>query len=122
MGFEPTCPEGKRFSRPPRYDHFDNPPYELVNTERFEKWLAAGKSASWLIGESRYNPPYELVNTERFEKWLAAGKSASWLIGKSRYNPPYELVPAYSTTPIPICQESKSKKAVASDSLLITGG
>ena len=27
VGFEPTCPEGKRFSRPPRYDHFDNPPY-----------------------------------------------------------------------------------------------
>ena len=26
VGFEPTCPEGKRFSRPPRYDHFDNPP------------------------------------------------------------------------------------------------
>jgi hypothetical protein len=23
-----------------------------VNTERFEKWLAAGESASWLIGEA----------------------------------------------------------------------
>ena len=24
--FELTCPKDKRFSRPPRYDHFDNPP------------------------------------------------------------------------------------------------
>ena len=27
VGFEPTCPKDKRFSRPPRYDRFDNPPY-----------------------------------------------------------------------------------------------
>ena len=27
MRFELTCPKGKRFSRPPRYDRFDNPPY-----------------------------------------------------------------------------------------------
>ena len=25
--FELTCPKDKRFSRPPRYDRFDNPPY-----------------------------------------------------------------------------------------------
>ena len=30
VGFEPTCLRGKRFSRPPRYDRFDNPPYEIV--------------------------------------------------------------------------------------------
>ena len=27
MRFELTCPKDKRFSRPPRYDRFDNPPY-----------------------------------------------------------------------------------------------
>ena len=27
VGFEPTCLLGKRFSRPPRYDHFDTSPY-----------------------------------------------------------------------------------------------
>ena len=48
--------------------------------------------------------------------------TASWLIGASRYNPTNELVPAYSTTPVHICQENKSKKAATSDSLLITDG
>ena len=28
-GFEPLCLLGKRFSRPPRYDHFDTPPYRV---------------------------------------------------------------------------------------------
>ena len=27
QGFEPWCLLGKRFSRPPRYDHFDTSPY-----------------------------------------------------------------------------------------------
>ena len=27
VGFEPTWGDPKRFSRPPRYDRFDNPPY-----------------------------------------------------------------------------------------------
>ena len=26
----PRARKGKRFSRPPRYDHFDNPPYHLT--------------------------------------------------------------------------------------------
>ena len=36
-GFEPPCRLGKRFSRPPRCDHFDKPAYEiLLNTGAFE--------------------------------------------------------------------------------------
>ena len=36
-GFEPPCRLGKRFSRPPRCDHFDKPAYEiLLNTWAFE--------------------------------------------------------------------------------------
>ena len=36
-GFEPPCRLGKRFSRPPRCDHFDKPAYEiLLNTRAFE--------------------------------------------------------------------------------------
>ena len=32
-GFEPLCLVGKRFSRPPRYDHFDNPPRLFQSVE-----------------------------------------------------------------------------------------
>ena len=28
--FELTCPKDKRFSRPPRYDRFDNPPCDAT--------------------------------------------------------------------------------------------
>ena len=99
----------KRFSRPPRYDRFDNPPYELVNTERFERRRAEGASASWLIGVSRYNPPYELVNAERSRKRRAEGASASWLIGVSRYMSPYRFYPPIVTQSASFVKRAKQK-------------
>ena len=46
----PRARKGKRFSRPPRYDHFDNPP--CCVTERFEKWLGCQRQANPLRGSS----------------------------------------------------------------------
>ena len=53
----PRARKGKRFSRPPRYDHFDNPP--CIVTERFEKWLGClGKRIHCALHRrSRSNPP-----------------------------------------------------------------
>ena len=67
-GFEPPCRLGKRFSRPPRCDHFDKPAYEiLMNTWAFE--VARRRRIRFeIFGKCRNKPAYEiLMNTWAFE-------------------------------------------------------
>ena len=67
-GFEPPCRLGKRFSRPPRCDHFDKPAYEiLLNTWAFE--VARRRRIQFAtFGSCRNKPAYEiLLNTWAFE-------------------------------------------------------
>ena len=46
----------KRFSRPPRYDHFDMPPYELVNRRAWRSGSVAlaSESASQYSAKPKY--------------------------------------------------------------------
>ena len=51
VGFEPTWGlSPKRFSRPPRYDRFDNPPW--IARRGLRSGSASAESAAWFIGEA----------------------------------------------------------------------
>ena len=47
-GFEPPCRLGKRFSRPPRCDHFDKPAY-FLKVKRLKTLDTSGFSASFIF-------------------------------------------------------------------------
>ena len=64
VGFEPTWGDPKRFSRPPRYDRFDNPPYSIRCAKTLEKTLEVHRfpicsiAENWLtIGEIETRRP-----------------------------------------------------------------
>ena len=54
----PRARKGKRFSRPPRYDHFDNPPCLLSRRDLRSGSIANGKRIHCAVHRrSRSNPP-----------------------------------------------------------------
>ena len=91
-GFEPPCRLGKRFSRPPRCDHFDKPAYEiLLNTWAFE--VARRRRIQFVtFGYCRNKPAYEiLLNTWAFE--VARRRRIQFVtFGYCRNKPAYEIL------------------------------
>ena len=87
-GIRTHVPVGKRFSRPPRYDHFDNPPNEVRRGLRSGSVAAGERIRFATFGVSRNIPPNEVRRGLRSGSVAAGERIRFATFGVSRNNPP----------------------------------
>ena len=88
-GFEPPCLLGKRFSRPPRYDHFDIPAYLIVYISYVRTSLAPPRYVL-LRCPIKSSHPQMLNFFDRSHSFLLAFSAT----GSARKRPHFDI-PAY---------------------------